>query len=247
MSVCLVSIAIGEKYVSEYNRIFRPSQESYARKHGYDFRVITDYLGPIQHASTISFNKILVSSQDWSLDYDFVVFVDADILINPHAGPIHSCMDFGDKIGIVDEFTQPSFQKRVAYNRRMGWEPNPSLYYRSSGFVIQTDKMLNTGVLVMQPKKHGEFLKGVYDKYVETSINNPRLFHYEQSAIGYELQVNTMFVVLPNTWNTVVVLYNYEPFFRLDTFAPSVNFLHFAGMKANDGNPKTYNIRALYK
>ncbi len=247
MAVCLVTIAVGKKYISEYNHIFRPSQESYARKHGYDFRVITNYLGPVRDLSTVTLNKILVCSQDWSLRYDFVIFVDADILINPEAGPIHSCIDFGDKIGIVDEFSQPSFEKRVEFAKRMKWDLDPSVYYSSSGFVIQTDKMLNTGVLVMQPKKHGEFLKGIYDKYIQKSVNHPKLFNYEQSAIGYELQVNNMFTVLPNTWNAVVVLYQYEPDFTLESFSNTVNFLHFAGLAANNGEKKTYNISPLYK
>jgi len=246
MSVCLVTIAVGEKYLDEYNRIFRPSQENYAKKHGYDFRIVTDYLGPVREPSTISLNKILVCSQDWSLNYDFIVFVDADILINPEAPPIHSCMEFGDNIGIVDEFTQPSFQRRVEFNRRMNWHLNPSIYYRSSGFVVQTDKMLNTGVIVMQPSKHGKFLKEIYDKYIQQSVNHSRHFHFEQSAIGYELHVNNLFVILPNTWNSVVILYQYEPEFTLESFSKTVNFLHFAGLGANSGQ-KSYNINTLYK
>jgi len=79
---------------------------------------------------------------------------------------------FRDKIGIVDEFTQPSFQKRTEFNRRMNWEPNATTYYLRSGFTIQTNSMLNTGVIVMQPKKHASFLKGIYDKYVQKSVNH---------------------------------------------------------------------------
>jgi len=90
-------------------------------------------------------------------------------------------------------------------------------------------------------------LKGIYDKYVRKSINHPKLFNYEQSAIGYELQVNNMFTVLPNTWNAVVVLYQYEPDFTLESFSTTVNFLHFAGLAANNGEKKTYNISPLYK
>lgn len=243
MTVCLVTIAVGDKYLKEYNRLFRPSQETYARKHGYDFRVITDYLGPVRDISTISLNKILVCSQDWSLGYDFVVFIDADILINPDAPAIHSCMDFGDKIGIVDEFTQPSFQKRIEFNRRMNWEPNATTYYFRSGFTIQTNSMLNTGVIVMQPAKHGMFLKSIYDKYIQKSVNHPRHFHFEQSAIGYELILNNKFIVLPNTWNGIWYVYRYE--MSLEIFSKSVNFLHFAGMGSNI--EKYYNISALYK
>jgi ubiquinone/menaquinone biosynthesis C-methylase UbiE len=111
---------------------------------------------------------------------------------------VRVCKNYG-QIGIVDEFSQPSFEKRVEFAKRMKWDLNPSVYYSSSGFSIQTDKMLNTGVLVMQPKKHGEFLKSIYDKYIRKSVNHPKLFNYEQSAIGYELQVNNMFTLLPVT------------------------------------------------
>jgi hypothetical protein len=105
--------------------------------------------------------------------------------------------------------------------------------------------MLNTGVIVMQPKKHGTFLKGVYDKYIQKSVRHPRHFHYEQSAIGYELHVNNKFVVLPNTWNAIWYVYRYENM-SLEQFSKTINFLHFAGMGANSGQ-KTYNINALYK
>lgn len=246
MTVCLVTIAIGEKYLEEYNRIFRSSQELYAKKHGYDFKVLTDYLG-LHDISTVSMNKILVCSQDWSSKYEFIIFVDADILINPEAPAIHGCTEFGDKIGIVDEFSQPSFQKRVEFNRRMNWEPNASVYYRKAGLVIKTVMELNTGVLVMQPAKHGAFLKSIYDKYILKSVNHHLRFNYEQSVIGYELQTNNNFIVLPNIWNAVCVLYKYEPDFTLESFSKTVNFLHFAGLAANNGEKKSYNISTLYK
>jgi len=106
---------------------------------------------------------------------------------------------------------------------------------------------LNTGVLVMQPAKHGEFLKSIYDKYILKSVNHRLQFNYEQSVIGYELQINNKFTLLPNTWNALCCLYKYEPDFTLESFSKRVNFLHFAGLAANNGEKKSYNIRALYK
>ena len=38
MKVCLVTICIGERYLQLYNSLFRPSQEKYAKKCGYDFK-----------------------------------------------------------------------------------------------------------------------------------------------------------------------------------------------------------------
>lgn len=244
MKVCLVTIAIGEKYLEEYNQLFRPSQETYAKNQGYDFRVITDFLDDtIQDQSTISFNKILVCNQSWSYDYDFIIFVDADIYIHPKSPPIHLCTDFGDKIGIVNEFDQPSFTRRKEIQYKWNWEPTPTIYYRRSGFHIQTDFMLNTGVLVMQPKKHADYLKTIYNKYILKSINHPRGFNYEQSCIGYELQKDRMFEIMPNTFNALWFFYKFENYpLTLTNFSKQVYFIHFAGLKKSD-----HNIISLYK
>ena len=83
MKCLLVTIAIGEKYLKEYTELFYKSQRDYAVKNGYDFKVIRDFLDKnIINKATISFNKILVCNQEWSKDYDFIIFIDADILIN---------------------------------------------------------------------------------------------------------------------------------------------------------------------
>ena len=55
----------------------------YAKKHDYDFRVITDFLDKsMSHVDAITFNKTLVCSQEWSHEYDYIILIDADILIN---------------------------------------------------------------------------------------------------------------------------------------------------------------------
>lgn len=243
MKVCLVTMAIGEQYLKNYNEKFRPSQEAYAKKQGYDFRVITEFLDDkIKHWSTISFNKILVCNQPWSYEYDFVIFIDADVYINPESPPIHSCVDFGDKIGIVDEYTQPNRQRRIEIQRKQNWETSATVYYHLCGFYINTNLMLNTGVLVMQPKKHALFLQNIYNKYVLKSINHPRGFHYEQSSIGYELQKHEMFVVLPNTFNALWFLYKYENHeLTLKDFSKQVYFLHFAGLRGVECDTNSLN------
>ena len=96
MKVLLVTIAIGNQYLRQYELLFKTSQENYAKKCGYDFKVITDFLDKDKdnkYNSTISFNKILVCSQEWSNNYDFIIFVDADILININSPPIHNYID----------------------------------------------------------------------------------------------------------------------------------------------------------
>ena len=232
MKVLLVTIAIGERYLQIYNYLFRKSQEAYATKHGYDFKVITEFLdNRLRHPSTISFNKILVCSQDWSSQYDIIIFVDADILINKNAPPLHLSKDYETKIGIVDEWSQPTFERRTALQKSMGWEATASEYYKLANLIIKTNSVLNTGVLVLQPKYHRAFLEKIYYKYIKNAIGNSRGFHYEQSAIGYELQKANMFTIISNEFNALWGLVKTEKqnTKMLDEFFQENHFIHFAG------------------
>ena len=53
INCCLVTICIGEKYLKEYNKLFRSSHETYAKKCGYDLEVdhqqVTKRLKDLQH------------------------------------------------------------------------------------------------------------------------------------------------------------------------------------------------------
>lgn len=227
--VLLVAIAIGEKYLQMYNQLFRKSHENYAKKHGYDFKVVTDFLDKnTQHYSAISFNKSLVFSQTWSKDYEFIIFIDSDILINPVAPALHNFIDYGDKIGIVNEYSQPTPEIRLQIQAKQGWESCASEYYKLSGFDINTDAVLNTGVIVSQPKIHGNIFQNIYNKYIKKSINHNRGFHYEQSCIGYELQKQCLYTTLPNKWNIIWGLYKIRGDNLVNIFKENY-FIHFAG------------------
>lgn len=227
--VLLVAIAIGEKYLEMYNELFRKSHENYAKKHEYDFKVVTDFLDKNnKHYSTISFNKSLVFSQTWSKDYDFIIFIDSDILINPIAPALHNYINYGDKIGIVNEYSQPTPEIRLQIQAKQGWERFANEYYKLSGFDINTDAVLNTGVIVSQPKIHGNIFQNIYNKYIKKSINHKRGFHYEQSCIGYELQKQCLYKTLPNKWNIIWGLYKICGE-NLDNIFKDNYFIHFAG------------------
>jgi hypothetical protein len=228
MRVLVVVIAITPCYLGLYTTIFRKSQELYAKKHGYDFRIVTDMLDyTVNHTSAFSFQKILVCSQEWSKDYDYIVCVDADIFINPNAPPIHNCCDFQEKIGIVDEYGWPSYEARLAH------EGSPSDYYKMvPGLDIETKLELNTGVMVFQPKLHADFLRNVFDKYVRGCMTTNRGFHYEQSTVGYELQKNNLYTLIPNKFNALWGVCKYTPETKNTTLLEFYNdnyFIHFAG------------------
>lgn len=230
--ILLVTIAIGEKYLKQYNELFYESQKKYALKNGYDFKVITDFLDKnAKESCYISFNKILVCSQQWSNDYDFIIFVDADILININSPSIHNYINYGEHIGIIDEYPQPSKEGKLKIQQKMGWETSAIDYYKLCGFDILTNMVFNSGVLVMQPKIHGDFLQNIYNKYIKQSKNHYRGFHFEQSCLGYELQKNNLYKVLDGRFNALwgwTKLYNIENV-TLNEFFNKNYFIHFAG------------------
>jgi hypothetical protein len=232
MKVLLVTIAVGDKYLEEYKNLFYESQKNYAFKNGYDFKVITDFLdNNIKEKSTISFNKILVCNQEWSNNYEFIIFVDADILININSPPIHNYIDYGNCIGIVDEYSQPSKERRLKIQERMGWETSATDYYKLCGFDIETDMVLNSGVLVLQPKIHKDFLNYTYNKHIMQSISHVRGFHFEQSAIGYEIQKANICKLIDNKFNALWVLTKIDNIenISLNKFFHENYFTHFCG------------------
>ena len=217
MRVCVGIICIGDKYLQEFETLFKPSVLAYCQKYGYDLKIFDSHLDPTHpQPECISFQKCLVP--DALKEYDRVVVMDADIWINDTAPPIHR-YDLGGKIAIVNEVAQvsPEEYSRLKYN------DSPIKYYNLEGFVINTDSILNTGFMICDTP---QFLKDVYWKYIDTAVGHPRLFHYEQACIGYELQMQTMYVPLSNLWNWIYI-FNTE----LGTTIPgNVSAVHFAGI-----------------
>ena len=228
-NILLVAIAIGDQYLQNYNKIFRRNHEQYAKNHGYDFKVIDDFIDTTNthyHLSKMSvfYQKMLVSDTA----YEYVIFIDSDILINLDAPAIHLSDDFQDKIGIVDEYSQPTREIRLKIQRLMGWEESATDYYKLSGFELGTNKVLNSGVLVIQPKKHKEFLENVYHTYLPKSINHGRGSHFEQTSLGYELQKQNKYKLLNNKWNAIWGLHKFAGADLKDFFKQNY-FIHFAG------------------
>ena len=93
---------------------------------------------------------------------------------------------------------------------------------------LRTDRILNTGVIICNPSKHADYLKTIYEKYVDKSVGHPRGFHYEQACIGYELQKDDSYNLIHNIWNFIYVhsQITHQPVYS--------HFLHFAGLRGNE-------------
>lgn len=242
MRVCVVTLAIGDRYIAEYNDLFRPSHEFYAAKHGYDFRVLTSYLDPtLADPKSVTIHKYLLCSQEWSSAYDYIVVIDADILINKRSPAVPFEL-LGDKIGMVDEACQPSRAKRVQIQRKNGWELYPKQYFALCGFTLDTPHIYNGGFIVFQPSKHRLFLESMYSTYAKASIGHPRGLHYEQTVTNYCFQKANMIHSLPITFNHLYALYKYaDPRTNIDAFYQSSHFVHFAAHKYYDQVKRLWN------
>jgi len=228
MRVALCVIAIGDKYIEEYSRLFMKSQKAYADRHGYDFRLITSYLSELTHPDTLCFHKYKLCSQEWSNMYDFIVYIDADMLIHSQAPalPLHL---LGDKIGMVDEYSQPTPERRIAVQRKNGWEESATGYHRLCGYDFDTTHVFNGGLMIFQPS-HRALCESIFSDYAHKNIGHPRGFHFEQTTTNYELQKQNMIATLPNEFNAILAIATADnPVLTISEFVASNYFVHFAG------------------
>jgi hypothetical protein len=213
MKIAFVVIALGQRYLMYYNMRFRKSHVLYCKRHNYDFKVITDPFTPEgAHVDAYTFNKIMVCETPWAQDYETIIVVDADILINSTASAIHTFMGDSDRIGIVDENAQSP--------------RNASQYYAECGLNVQTNHILNTGVIVFKPAIHGTVLGEIWRRWIGGAVGHTRGYHYEQSCIGYELIKRNLFQLLPRSFNAI---WYYNRGQTLDTYFLENHFTHFAG------------------
>lgn len=224
MKVCFGVISVGRLYLEEFERLFKPSVSAYCQRYGYDLKIFTDFLDPNRkHPDTISFQKCLVPSL--LMEYDLVVVLDADIYIHYYTPPIHE-ITLNDKIGIVDEVEQ-SQPDKYDLMVKSGFADHAKPYYEKAGIQLETNSILNTGVMICSPAKHAEYLKAIYEKYVDKSIKHPRGFHYEQACIGYELQKDNSYILISNLWNYIYI------HAQITNVPIQCYFLHFAGLRGS--------------
>jgi hypothetical protein len=200
--LAVLNIDIGSGH---YDDLIKKSHVTYAERHGYDFSVINDWVNQTHKGinKLINWQKLLIPGMDKHAQYDYVVVVDYDILITPLAPAIHTAAQFGDRIGAVDDM-QPNTAANTAIKTFLHCpDHNASAYYSLAGFNSSFNKILNTGMLVTQPRKHMAILQQIYDTHWNTQLTHPRSKdgHFEQAAIGYELHARDMLEWLPATWN----------------------------------------------
>ncbi len=229
----LVTVVIGQQYQERYKALFFDNHRAYAAQSGYDFRVVDDFLDRANpHPCFISLQKSLVCSQEFSRGYKRIIYVDADILFNLRTSvPVHLETADDDNVYIVDEATQPTRELHRQLRKNCGWDSGATEYYRLAGLEINTDTILNTGLMILNPRLHRGLLEDIHRAAVARGFNHPRGVHFEQAMIGHGLQSAGCYKLLPNEWNAVWMLQKVAPYntVNLLQFYDSNCAIHFAG------------------
>jgi hypothetical protein len=247
----VVTLAIGE-LKTKYETLFIPSIKAYANKWGFDFLCIDDFLEPFEAneegrkniAQLICMQKLLLTKQAWASNYKYIIYIDADILINYESAPniLEGIPD--GKIGAVNEKSLwGNTDNATSTLRRFApeWASTAEEYYNFYKFPKTFSKQFNGGVLVFQPAFHKDFCQEVYEKYMPRECQGENLNH-DQGPLNYEANSRDLVYYLDErfnrTWITTWGLfysfldetYNKQQLQQaVKTIFNRSYFLHFAG------------------
>jgi hypothetical protein len=205
----IVTIAYGHDRPF-YEDYFLPSIRAYAKKYEYDFYCIDEPLdeitetNPRMKARQVQFQKFLACSQPWAADYDYLVWMDSDMVINVDQAPdVIEGIPEG-KIGVVNE--RKLFKYEYANKVWARWRPDlPQTgeeYHGKNGFQYEFRDQIQSGLIVIQPKYHAGFLKKLYETYL-TNMD----CEHDQPVISYHAQKHNMVHWLDERFNMVWVLH----------------------------------------
>lgn len=238
----IVTMAIGEKYVEEFETLVRRNWERYAERHGYDLYVLTEPIDAagVNDRKSVHWQKLLIAMLAPLQRYDHVVWIDGDVLINPYTAPCIVAQTTTDKIAVA-EFISPvnagetigarfELFSRKFHHEVTGMvlltEPEADIDDRSIDSVLSAGArrraLINTGVFVCQPKRHAEFLSRIYLAHDADAPDGS----LEQTPFGQALFESDMVEFIDARFNMPWSLYaaRYYPFlFDMDWLERNVD------------------------
>jgi hypothetical protein len=251
MRTAIVTLTLGRPYELAWNEVCAPSWRAYAARHGYDVVAIDRPLDTSVRAAMRSpaWQKLLVLRPEVANGYDRIVWIDADIVINPDSPPIAAGVPI-DKIGAVDEFASGSPHERASVYAEVARRfpavaaivrsyLDPGDYHAVWGLPRRARHILQTGVLVLSPLHHRQLFEEVYLLPQKGGVE----MNYEMRPLSFAIQERGLQHLLDPRFNAVFQFEHYRRQFcegiicstqeQLLAFIASEYrrnfFLHFAG------------------
>ena len=199
MKCAIATVAIGEDYQSSYTSIFKPSVQRYVDRHKYDLFIFNDYIGDHKHRDPhlVTFMKMLVPYQEVVQGHDLLMVLDVDILIGAKTPPFHA-LDLGSKIGVVDEWCQPTREERVKFQVANGLETSASDYYHLAGFALESEILINSGMFICAPRKHAAFFREIVGSTPRRSVATRGAFTSNKPCLDTSSRRTTSHVFFPS-------------------------------------------------
>ena len=174
-AVALVTIVVGDKYETTFRNASLSTFARYAARHGYDLIVVQCPMddSPLARSRSIAWQKCLILNQPWSVRYRRIVWIDADIVVNPDAPPIaDACSETMIGACISEDQYSPSeihciteveagraFTEAEAVAHR---QISHRLIYLQDGHKVTFEHVVQTGVVVLNPHLHNHILMAAY-------------------------------------------------------------------------------------
>jgi hypothetical protein len=268
----LVTIAIGESYLSNWTNLIKKSWLEYADKFNVGIIVFTDDLlsrsNPFWKKAT--WQKLLIPNNltKNGIECDYVCYLDSDIIISPFAPNIFD-LAIPDKVGVVSVRKNLPFDffevnKRLAYLRKKFIDESYRLdtaqhfstkqLYDYHGFADQGDEFC-AGLLLFSPTQVGKSFEEWFFCYKSDvkSITNGG----EQTHLNYHVFANNLENSLPYRFQAIwafEVAWNYtnlfeERFLDLESLRSAYSqvllnnyFVHFAGNQTETSRAFTKEV-----
>jgi len=211
----LVSIVYGDTYLSSWSKYCEKSWKEYASKYNYDIVIFNEPLdnSELARSRSVAWQKCLVLNTPQLINYDRVLWLDSDIIINNAIAPDIVKDVPLNKIGVTNEFsfyTEENyaflFEGYIRYwlkeNPNAVINPTPNAFYTSFGLNTTLNEVVQTGVMVLNPKYHNDILKHVYYNYEDKGGSS---WNYEMRPLSYEIVKSDFHYFINNRFN---LLYN---------------------------------------
>ena len=213
----LVTLVLGDQYRAQWHALCEPGWRRYAERHNFDIICLEEPLdtSPRAQQRSASWQKCLILSQPFAAHYERLVWLDADILINPATAP--NILDGlpVNRVGAVSSYGSPTPEHYAVANARniSLWQsrgslaqhdPTPASYYARHGLPdAQHADVIQTGMLVLSPEHHRATLEAVYTDYE----HRPSDWQYEMPPLSHELLRRESVQWLDSRFNTIWLLY----------------------------------------
>lgn len=207
----IVTLAVGAEYQANWCKYSQAGWQEYAHRHGLDVFVLTEPLDPSPRAASrsVAWQKCLVLQQPFVQQYEQIVLLDSDIVINPTAPNICEQVPAGRVGGTIsgshihadlrDVLLARMWRPPNAYRPGLrNWLEDQSAIYGLFGLPPHDAGIVQTGVLVAE-KGHAGLFHAVYDAQYPVQLRT-----YEQIPLSHALLAAGVFHEIDTRFNSVL-------------------------------------------